>query len=164
MQQPMMQQPVKKSRPTGVTILAVLALIGGVLALLGGFALVAGGGLISAAVNSAVTDPNAAAAIASDPNAAAALAAASSVGGGAFMILGIVAIVAGLIDILAAIGLFGLKKWGLTLAVIGQLLSLAGTAYNVVQGTPISGQIVSIAIPILILLYLFSPGVRKAFA
>jgi uncharacterized membrane protein (DUF2068 family) len=155
MQQPMMQQPMKKSRPTGVTILAILALIGGILALLAGIAAVGLGGLGA----SAALAPD----VAASPDAAAA-AAALTAGGGVLVIIGVIAIVSGLIDIIAAIGLFGLKKWGLTLAVIGQLLSLGGTAYNIVQGaTTISGQIVNIAIPVLILLYLFSPNVRQAF-
>lgn len=155
MQQPMMQQPMKKSRPTGVTILAVLALIGGVLTLIGGVGIVALGGLATGA-GAMLNDPS----IAGTPEAAAAAAAVAQ-GGGLIMILGVVAIVLGLLGVISAIGLFGLKKWGVTLTVIVELASIGLTLFNMTQGQPLN--VVGLAIPVLIILYLFTPAVKQAF-
>jgi uncharacterized membrane protein (DUF2068 family) len=156
MQQPMMQQPMKKSRPGGVTLLAVLALIGGVLTLIGGVGIVALGGLATAGGAAIAADPS----LAGSADAAAAIAAASQ-GGSLIMILGIVAIVLGLLGIISAIGLFGLKKWGLTLTVVTELASIGLTLFNMTQGQPLN--VVGLAIPVLIILYLLTPNVRQAF-
>ena len=154
MQQPMMQQPMQKQRPTGVTILAVLALIGGVFAILAGLALLALGGLASSA----------GAALGADASTAEAMAAASSLGG-LGTILGIVLLATGLLDLVFAIGAFGLKPWALPLGIIAQVLSLLSTGYQIVSGsTDFGSQIINIAIPVLIIVYLMSPGVKQAFA
>ncbi|HEY4722403.1 MAG TPA: hypothetical protein VII92_11175, partial [Anaerolineae bacterium] len=128
----MQQQPMKKHRPFGITILAILAFIGGVVALLGGIAAIGLGGLAASVplVDPSVTD--------ADPAAAAAAAAAVSGLGGLSIILGVILLVTALLDLLFAFGAWGLKKWALTLGIIAQLLSLGSTVYNITQGTPLS--------------------------
>jgi hypothetical protein len=90
---------VTKQRPTGVTILAVLALIGGVLALLGSLALF-GAGAIFAGVG--VT-----AAAASYGVPAAQLAGLSTY----LFIAGVLAIVGGILDLAFGIGAFRAAPW-----------------------------------------------------
>jgi hypothetical protein len=124
-------------RPTGVTILAVLAIIGGVLALIGGIGVMALGGAAAAGGAGAV--------------------------GGLAIIGGIILLVAGAVNLAFGIGAWTLKPWAWTLGVAAQGLSLLVVVLNVVGGSPIGGQIVSIVISGIILYYLFTPTVKQAF-
>jgi hypothetical protein len=84
-------------RPTGVTILAVLSIIGGILLLLGGIALLGLGGAVAAGGNS---------------------------GGGLAVILGIVLLVIAVLELAFGIGAWMLKPWAWMLGVISQVGSL----------------------------------------
>jgi hypothetical protein len=128
-------QPTARVRPTGVTILAVLAAIGGVLGLLAGlFALGIGG----------------------------AVAASSGGLGGLLGIVGIIAIAQGVLGLAFAYGAWTLKPWGWTLGIAAEVVSLAISAYYVIDGNA-GGQVVSIVIALAILYYLFTPAVKAAF-
>ena|SRR5215210_5087996 len=124
-------------RPTGVTILAVLAFIGGIFGILGGLALVGFGGVI----------------------------AASGVAGGGFAsILGVLLLVYGVLALVLGYGFWTLQAWAWTLG-IG--LQAAGIALDILQvvndSTQLVGAIVSIAISAAILWYLYQPHVKAAF-
>lgn len=126
-----------RARPTGVTILAVLAAIGGVLGLLAGVALLGLGGVAAAGGSGLLASFGA--------------------------IFGILAIAQGALALAFAYGAWTLQPWGWMLGVVAFGLSLALSVLNVVGGGEISGQIVSILIGVAILYYLFTPAVKQAF-
>lgn len=124
-------------RPTGVTIIAVLAAIGGVFGLLGGLTLIGLGGFI----------------------------AASGVAGGALApILGLLLLAYGVLALVLAYGFWTLKPWAWTLG-IG--LQAAGIVINILQfvndSTQLVSAIVSIAISAAVIWYLYQPNVKAAF-
>lgn len=125
-------------RPVGVTIIAVLAGIGGVLAIIGGFGLMALSGAISTIAGAAgVTYP---------------LFSAS--------IWGIILIILGVLELAGAYGAWNLKKWAWTLLVGLSVLSiLQGLAFMTATGM---GNLLGIAINGIILYYLFQ--VKDAFS
>jgi hypothetical protein len=126
-----------RARPTGVTILAVLAAIGGVLGLLGGIALLGLGGLAAAGGSGLLASYGA--------------------------IFGILAIVQGALALAFAYGAWTLKPWAWMLGIIAFGISLALSVLNVVGGGNIGSQAISIAIGIAIIYYLFTPAVKQAF-
>jgi uncharacterized membrane protein (DUF2068 family) len=124
-------------RPTGVTIIAVLAAIGGVLGILSGLALIGLGGFI----------------------------AASGVTGGALApIVGLLLLAYGVLALVLAYGFWTLKPWAWTLG-IG--LQAAGIVINILQfmndTTQLGSRIISIAISAAIIWYLYRPNVKAAF-
>jgi len=130
-------------RPTGVTILAVLQLIGSALTLLMGISVVFLGGIIFA--SGVVTET---------PEAG---------GGGAVISgLGMVALILGVIGLIAGYGLFALKGWGWWLAILWTVLNIIHGIVTFFQdGIVIS--ILSLVISGLILYYLNKSNVKRAF-
>ena len=124
-------------RPTGVTILAILAFIGGVFGILGGLALVGFSGLIAAS---------------------------GVAGSGLATILGVLLLIYGVLSLVLGYGFWTVKPWAWTLG-IG--LYGAGIVLNVLQyindSTQLVSAIISIAISVAILWYLFQPHVKAAF-
>ena len=124
-------------RPLGVTILAILAAIGGVLGILAGLVLV---GLSSAVAAADMVLPLS----------------------GAVAILGIITIVISLGDLAFAYGAWGLKPWawmlGIVLEAIGIVVNLAEW-----RSATASSTVVSIVIAGAIIYYLYQPHVRRAF-
>ena len=131
-------------RPTGITILAVLAVIGGLFSLAVGGFMTFLGPMVGNEMAKQAADASAA------------------VYGGAMMILGIGLLVHGLLQLVAAYGLFTLKGWGWMLAVLVQFLSLILNGLQVFQGQ-IGGAIAPVIIAAGILYYLFRPHVKAAF-
>src|SRR5207247_8697581 len=104
---------------TGITILAVLAAIGGVLAILGGLALLTVGAAISSAY---------------------AL-------GGMVAFIGLFALVIGTLDLIVAYGFWGLKPWAWTLGVGLQGAGIVLNVIQYVNNSAnLSGTIISIVI------------------
>lgn len=130
-------EPTSRARPTGVTILAVLAAIGGVLGLLAGIALLGFTGAAAAGGSGLLASYGA--------------------------IFGILAIAQGALALAFAYGAWTLQPWGWMLGVVAFGLSLALSVLNVVGGGNIGSQAVSIVIGIAILYYLFTPAVKQAF-
>jgi hypothetical protein len=128
-------EPTQRVRPQGVTILAMLATIGGVLGLIAGLFALGIGGAVAASGNGL---------------------------GGLLGLVGILAIAQGALALVFAYGAWYLKPWGWMLGVAAEVLSLAISAYYVIQGNA-AGQVISIVIAIAILYYLFTPAVKAAF-
>lgn len=133
------------ARPTGVTILAILALIGGIFSLIGGLALIAGGALIGGAVGGAE---------------------GAAFGGLAF-IFGILTLGFAVAYLAFAYGGWTLKPWGWAL---GTILALASIVFGVINAVAsgdivsgLMGNIISFAISGVILYYLNQPAVKSAF-
>lgn len=124
------------ARPMGITILAVLAAIGGVFLLLGGLASIGLGSLAASASGSGAL-------------------------GGLVAIFGILFLALGVLYLAFAYGAWTLKRWAWTLGVAGQVISLALAAVNAVTGGGVN--IVGILISVAILYYLYTPAVKAAF-
>ncbi len=131
-----MQGSVQRERPLGVTILAVLAIIGGIFGLLGAIALL-GLGAVATGVDGGL--------------------------GGITLLLGVAFLVLALLELAFGFGAWTLKPWAWTLGVASQVLSLILIVINIATGSPITSQIVGIIIAAVILYYLFTPNVRAAF-
>lgn len=130
-------QPTTRVRPMGVTILAVLAAIGGVLGILGGLALVGLGGLAAAG---------------SGPLA------------GMIAIFGIIALAQGVLSLAFAYGAWMLKPWGWTLGVVVEVIGIVLSVLFIIDGdSTITSQAISIVIAGVIIYYLFTPAVKAAF-
>jgi hypothetical protein len=129
-----------KQRPTGVTILAILAIIGGILGVIGGLLGLLGGALI-ASTGVGATHPGAA---------------------GLLVVLAIVTLVLGVLDIISGIGFWRLAPWAWMLGVVLQVVSLIEAVVYITQGN-VSGEIIPIVISLVVLWYLFRPNVQQAF-
>ena len=132
-----MQPTTGQARPQGVTILAILAAIGGVLGLLAGIFALGIGGAVAAAGSGAL--------------------------GGLVGVLGIVALAQGALALAFAYGAWMLKPWAWTLGIVAFGLSLALSVLNIIGGGDIGSQVISIVIGVAILYYLFTPAVKQAF-
>lgn len=137
------------ARPTGVSILAVLALIGGVLNVLGGLTLMALGGLIGG-VAAGVADTQTAA----------------LVGVGA-IVIGLLSIIGGVISLVFFYGAWTAKEFGWILGVISAIWNIAVPILGGLLGGNLVGSITSniigIAIAAVILYYLNTPAVKQYF-
>ena len=137
-----MSQPPAGTRPTGVTILAILAAIGGVLLVFAGLVATVFGGAIAGTVGGG----------------------AGVAVGGAVVLLGLVALALGILYLAFAYGAWGLKPWAWTLGIASQILSLVLSLLRIVAGgSSITSEIISIAIALILLYYLDTPDVRRAF-
>jgi lysylphosphatidylglycerol synthetase-like protein (DUF2156 family) len=130
-----MPLPMTRQRPTGIAILAILYMIGGVLAVLGGI-------LIMAALGVAATS------LATNYGGLIA-----AIGG----VIGIVAVIIGLVAVGLGYGLWKGSSWAWTATLILEILGLlAGLA-------ALPTSIVSLLIAALIIYYLFRPNVKQYF-
>jgi len=131
-------------RPVGVTILAILALIGGVLGLLGSFGLMALGGVVAVGGAAGMSS--------------------HAVGGGSMMMLvGGFMLFQSVLSLAFGVGALMLTPWAWTLGVFAECLSLLLSLAQIVTGKGMGGPIFSILIAGLILYYLFTPNVKEAF-
>jgi hypothetical protein len=130
-------------RPVGVTILAILALIGGVLALLGGAALIAVSGSSSVLSSAQIT-------------------------GSTALLLGLLSLVAGVLYLAFGIGSFMAAGWAWVLGIAGGVLSVISDVVSIVVNSSkgnagLGSNIVSIAISLYILYYLNRSNVKAYY-
>jgi len=141
---------MQRERPTGVTILAILAIIGGVFGLCGGGlgllggAIAGSGALATSGVSSTDT-----AALASDA--------------GVLTALSIGLLVLSVLYIIFGIGAFRLSPWAWTLGVALGVIGIVFDVADIVLSHSFFSPIIGIVIGALILYYLFRPNVRAAF-
>ncbi len=132
-----MAGPGGQTRPMGVTILAILALIGGVAGLFGGLTVTVLGGVVSTVSGSL---------------------------GGIVVILGILLLALSVVELAVAYGFWTLKPWAWQL---GFVLEVAAVALAVLQvlfgGLSFANVVVTIVVAGIVLYYLNTPDVRKAF-
>jgi lysylphosphatidylglycerol synthetase-like protein (DUF2156 family) len=128
------QMEQKKKRPTGITILAILALIGGSFGVIGGIAafsfsadLATGGAGVSALKRAAV-----------------------------------VAVSAGVLNFVFAFGLWSLKPWAWTLGIVVTVLGLLISIVQGATGGNWGDRVVDIVMAIIILYYLNTSDVKEA--
>ncbi len=126
-----------QQRPTGVTILAILAIIGGVLGLCGSLSLFGLGGL--AAVSGEVST------------------------GAMTGLYGGLGLVSSLIYLAFGVGAWLLKPWAWILGVIAAGLSVVSNVLSLVGGGTLIAAVIGLIIPVVILWYLFRPEIKAAF-
>jgi uncharacterized membrane protein (DUF2068 family) len=128
-------------RPTGVTILGVLTILAGIWGILWGLAVTGFGGLswLTGAVFSQYLQ---------------------SWGGAAFW-AGLLTMAVGVLQLITAGGLFGLKSWAWLLAAIGAGLTILSPILGILNGS--FWSLFGLIIPGIILFYLMSADVRRAF-
>jgi hypothetical protein len=135
----------QQQRPTGITILAILGIIGGVLGILGGCGVVAGGALLGAA------------------GAQAGVGDAAGMGG-LLSVYGIVILLLAVADIVFGIGAWTLKPWAWMLGLVLQGISVVIALVSIVAGwSSFGSQIIGLAVNAVIIYYLMTPDVKKAF-
>jgi hypothetical protein len=135
----------QQQRPLGITILAILGIIGGVLGILGGCGVIAGGAIIGAAGAQAGMGDVAA-------------------GGGLLTGYGIFSLAVAVAWIAFGIGSWTLKPWAWMLGLILVGISIVLAIVSVLAGwSTIGGQILSLVIDAVIVFYLMSADVKKAF-
>lgn len=125
---PGMYPPPKPSRPVGVTILAVLAIIFGILALIGGLGTMAIAGL-------AATIPELAGV------------------GTLLLVIGALVTIMGLLYLVSGIGLLRLRGWAWWLAIIASVLSIVSQLGQYAMA-PVLGFPYFVVLPVIILIYL----------
>jgi uncharacterized membrane protein len=144
-----MYQPVRK-RPTGVTILAILEILGGILELvlaLGFFA-------IAVLINVA------------DVRAQIGTSVPDWVLNNAplfFGALGVFFLIMAVVSLLLAWAFLKGKNWARILAIIFLVLSIIGNVIGIIGGVSIVTVVISILLPLIIVWYLFRPNVKQWF-
>jgi len=143
-----------QQRPVGVTVLAVLQFLGGAFCLLAALAMFLGGGAIAAALASGAREGGA-------------------VGGGAVALImgvgGFLFVFFALVSVVNGYGMWKLKGWGRWMTIIftglSALFCLLGLMAALVHFNPFTfvWQIFWLAIYALILWYMFTPDVQRAF-
>jgi hypothetical protein len=132
------------TRPTGVTILAILAAIGGVFGLLGGLTLIGVGGMAGGVIGGA----------------------AGAAIGGLAVIGGLIVIVLAVLELALAYGFWTLRPWawqlGVILAAIQIVVAVLGVL-GIVFRQDLGGAVISIAISGVILYYLNQAEIRRVF-
>ena len=136
-------------RPAGISILAILAIVVGVLNIMAGLGFIAGAPLISEfAVGTVASDVSGS---------------LKSIA----MVLGIAWLVVGVAQLAFAYGAWTLKPWGWMLGLVIEGSSILLTFIIGIMAGNLAATLVASAIPlavgIVIIAYLMSPGVRSAF-
>jgi hypothetical protein len=135
-----------KKRPAGVTVIAILIIIGGILLLLAGIGTVAVGSLFI-----------------------------SEIIGLVFVIIGAILLAVGIGYVVVSYGLLKGKRWAWTITMVLLFIGIAIDVASIIFGsfvinmdisaflTSNSGSIVSIIISIIILYYLYRPHIKSYF-
>jgi hypothetical protein len=134
----------KPKRPTGVTVLAVLDILGGIAGLGIGALLIGVAALASSS-------------LASQYPALGSISGISSI----LYALGALSLILGIISIILAIGFLGGKSWAWTLGIVFGVISIIVSIAETVIG--FSSNIVGIIIQIIIIYYLMRPHVKAFF-
>ena len=142
-----MSTTTSKTRPTGVTIIAILNVISGIVMLVGGLGLAA----ISSILPTMTT---------LDPNASGQLAVAGLLGVGGIAVGGIL-IILGIISFIVAWGLLKGKGWAWSVTMVLSIISIVIGVISMVAGS--IGSIVNIIIAGIIIYYLYRPHVKAFF-
>jgi hypothetical protein len=131
-------------RPLGITILAILGIIGGVLGLLSGCGAIAGGALVGALGAQAGVG-------------------AVAAGGGLLGLLGIVTLAMAVGWTAFGIGAWTLKPWAWMLGLILVGVSIVTALVTVLTSGDFGSQIIGLVIDAAIVYYLMTPEVKQAF-
>lgn len=132
------------NRPTGITIIGVLAIIGGVLGICVGAGGLAGGALLAGS--------------------SAALGSSQAVqASGALVFYSVVLLILSVLDIVVGVGFLQVKPWAWTLGIALEVAGIILAVIGIVTTGSYFGNIISIAIAGYIIYYLNTPAVKQAF-
>jgi hypothetical protein len=140
-------KPSVTSRPLGVTVIAILNIIGGIVMLFAGVGLAAAGSLLPTLSN---VNPNMAGQMA-----------LTALAGGVGVIVGGILIVLGIVSFVVAWGLLRGRGWAWTVTVILSIISVVMGIVSLAGGNV--GSIVNVVISGVILYYLYRPHVKAYF-
>jgi len=135
----------KPKRPTGVTVLAILEILGGLAGLVGGAALIGVAALVSSS-DFATLYPQ--------------LAGIGSVSTLLYA-LGALALIFGILGLVLGIGFLGGKGWAWTLGIVVGVLNIVVSIAETAIG--FTSNIIGIIFPIIIIYYLMRPHVKAFF-
>jgi hypothetical protein len=135
----------QQQRPMGITILAILAFIGGIVGLCGGAGGILGGSLLGGLAASA--------------------GAGQAAGiGGMLAIYSLILTILAVADLVFGFGAWTLKPWAWTLGLVLFGINIAFQVIALLLGwTTFGGIIIPVAIAAIIIYYLMTPEVKKAF-
>ncbi|HEX6253748.1 MAG TPA: hypothetical protein VFZ55_05970 [Nitrososphaera sp.] len=153
-----MVQTTPKSRPTGVTIIAILNIIGGIIMLFFGLAFVALGAIIPFVSQSEFQQlqQNLTAGDVGVPQVA------PSLIGGGFLAVGGILVAIGIFSFVVAYGLLKGKSWAWTLTLVLSIVSIVVAVISIATtGNPFN--IINIIISGIILYYIYRPHVKAYF-
>jgi hypothetical protein len=157
-------QSTPKSRPIGVTIIAILNIIGGVLMLIFGIGLITLGAVLPtlppSVFNQSQLQGNLTAGQAPVPPGPPPMVLQSLLGG-AGIAFGAVLVALAIVSFIVAYGLLKGRGWAWTITVILSIISIVLNAISIAAGN--IGGIVSIIISGIILYYLYRPHVKAYF-
>jgi hypothetical protein len=160
-------QSSPKSRPTGVTILAILNIIRGVIVLVGGILLVLAGAFLSSLPPTAFEDALNNGNQTINGNLTSAGISLSGISpaffGGIATAIGGVLIAIGIVSFIVAYGLLKGMRWAWTVAVVVTIINIAFDAISIATAVNVGGGIISIIINGIILYYLYRPHVKAYF-
>ncbi len=141
----------KPRRPTGVTILGVLAILGGLFLLLGGAVLIGVGTLASSQIATGVANAGYSGLSSLDTGTIATI----------VTVLGVVLLILGILYLAYGIGFFSGKGWAWTLGMIGTILGIILNIVQIALGsfTSVGGLIIGL----IIVYYLTRPHVKAYF-
>jgi hypothetical protein len=156
-------QSTPKTRPTGVTIIAILNIISGIIMLFGAIALIAIGAILPAlppsAFNQSELQGNLTAGQAPIPPGISMV--SPSLLGGIGIAIGGVLLALAIVSFVVAYGLLKGLGWAWTVTVILSIISIALNAISIATGN--LSSIISIIISGIILYYLYRPHVKAYF-
>jgi hypothetical protein len=156
-------QSTPKSRPTGVTIIAILNIIGGIIMLIGAVTLIAIGAILPtlppSVFNQTELQGNLTAGQAPIPPGAPMV--PQSLLGGIGIAIGVVLLAIAIVSFVVAYGLLKGLGWAWTVTVILSIISIVLNAISIAAGNIAS--IISIIISGIILYYLYRPHVKEYF-
>ena len=133
-------------RPTGVTILAILAAIGGILGLCGSLAVIGLGGVLGGILGRRVG------------------AGAGLLAGAIGVIVGLIALAIAALELAFAYGAWNLRPWAWLLGIGTEIVAGVLAFIRLLDGRgSVGGEVISIVIAAVIVYYLMTPEVKKAF-
>jgi uncharacterized membrane protein len=144
-----------QSRPTGVTIIAILNIIGGIIMLFVGLGMLALGALIPMLPPSTFQQPQN-----MIPGADVSAIPTNLLGGGAAAVGGVM-IALGIVSFVVAYGLLKGRSWAWTLTIVLSIVSIVLNALSLAAGN--FAAIISIIISGIILYYMYRPHVKAYF-
>jgi hypothetical protein len=157
-------QSTPKSRPLGVTIIAILNIIGGVLMLIFGIGVVILGAIVPtlppSAFNQSQIQGNLTAGQSPIPAGAPPMALQSLLGG-LGIAFGAVLVALAIVSFIVAYGLLKGRGWAWTVTLILSIISIVWNAITIATGN--IGGIISIIISAVIIYYLYRPHVKAYF-
>ncbi len=157
-------QSTPKSRPTGVTIIAILNIIGGIIMLFGAITLIAIGAILPTlppnVFNQSELQANLTAGQAPIPPGVPMV--SQSLLGGIGIAIGGVLLALAIVSFVVAYGLLKGRGWAWTVTLILSIISIVWNAITIVTALNFGG-IISIIISAIIIYYLYRPHVKAYF-